>query len=411
MHGRKANNPAVNNMPGLFGKALAATPFYSDYAVVDDDPRLDGLNQLTISMWVYRNNSRELNTSDQGGLFGKRIGFNDQHSYAAYLETDGSIHVDIDSANDRFATVGKLPILKWTHVVITYDGNEANASQRVKVYFDGALDTTASESSTSIPNYSSNLTIGALNADYFLWNGLIDEFALWNKTLSTTEVSDLYHRGAGKVSFQLRTCANSDCSDRVSNAGWVGSDGSQTSTFTEELNTTGNAADIDLTSIASLATWLSTENKRYIQYKFAVETLNTAIVPEVSRVQIGSQLYDTLTPSIESSSTIGIPFASLSNFTEVLGTDGCSGGVTYQLATLTSGWKYWNGTSWASATLSTHSNAANIINANISSFSNDFGPSTAGTNNTLLVKLLLNSNGSTACAVDTISIGGLHYSN
>ncbi|PIN99612.1 hypothetical protein COT72_05680, partial [archaeon CG10_big_fil_rev_8_21_14_0_10_43_11] len=44
------------------------------------------------------------------------------------------------------------------------------------------------------------------------WNGLIDEFALWNRTLNNTEIRDVYERGALRLDVSVRSCDDVFCS-------------------------------------------------------------------------------------------------------------------------------------------------------------------------------------------------------
>ncbi|MEK6919264.1 MAG: LamG domain-containing protein, partial [Nanoarchaeota archaeon] len=78
-----------------------------------------------------------------------------------------------------------LPINKWTHVALTYD----KAIDTMVVYVNGA-------------SIGSNTSLGAvplptgvrIGNDVFdsLWNGSIDEFSVWNRSLSAGEISNLY---------------------------------------------------------------------------------------------------------------------------------------------------------------------------------------------------------------------------
>jgi len=91
----------------------------------------------------------------------------------------------------------------WQHIVITRKTGTAS-----KIYFNGSL--SASNTSLVNPVYSSgNMrpSIGAQSygplfsnlVQYYAGNGTkIDELNIWNKELSSTEITDLYNAGTGK---------------------------------------------------------------------------------------------------------------------------------------------------------------------------------------------------------------------
>lgn len=85
---------------------------------------------------------------------------------------------------------GPLPAGEWNHVVMTYTANTA------KVYINGNLINT--HNAPYILNVSTSpLTVGADGAGLWRYSGLIDEVALWNRTLSAQDVTDLYNGGNG----------------------------------------------------------------------------------------------------------------------------------------------------------------------------------------------------------------------
>jgi gliding motility-associated-like protein len=73
----------------------------------------------------------------------------------------------------------------WTHLVYTNDGSNA------KFYRDGQL--VATLASSGNPTLASNLAIGRMNhASWDAFNGKIDDFIVYNRALSSNEVSQLF---------------------------------------------------------------------------------------------------------------------------------------------------------------------------------------------------------------------------
>ena len=46
---------------------------------------------------------------------------------------------------------------------------------------------------------------------YGEWDGLIDEVAVWNRSLSADEILDIYKRGALKLNISARSCNDAIC--------------------------------------------------------------------------------------------------------------------------------------------------------------------------------------------------------
>ncbi len=75
----------------------------------------------------------------------------------------------------------------WNHVVLTYDGSTA------KVYINGSLEDSFTPPVFSWPNDTANLILGE---DI---RGSVDEAIMWNRTLSASEVTQVYESNLKKV--------------------------------------------------------------------------------------------------------------------------------------------------------------------------------------------------------------------
>jgi|GEM_PF-6506646 len=192
--GQLTNSSGDNSwVSGQSGNALKLDGV-DDYVLIPDDSSLDGVNKMSIEFWVYPTN---LDWSSRG-IISKREG-NDNQAYSLYFNTFwwiNKLYIAIDSNNDRFSAAMNFENNRWYYVVVTYDG-VASESERVKVYIDGELDTTAYESSSSIPNYNSNLYLGVLDDDYnSTLGGKLDEVKIHNRVLTSTEVQNNFSGGS-----------------------------------------------------------------------------------------------------------------------------------------------------------------------------------------------------------------------
>jgi len=123
-----------------------------------------------------------------------------------YLETSST------GSNELLSYCSWTPSTStWYHVVVTYDGG-ASAGSRVKLYIDGVSQTMAADNApSSVFNSNQSFNIGN-NGTNRQFDGLIDMVGVWNVTLTSTEVTELYNAGNGvqypfTAAFQPRPVA------------------------------------------------------------------------------------------------------------------------------------------------------------------------------------------------------------
>lgn len=306
---------------------------------------------------------------------------------------------------------------RWHHVVYTDDNGSG------KLYIDGVQD--ASNFTYTRPTLTiTNVNIGANNSTGY-FKGWLDEFAMWDRVLTASEVIKLYRRGANRIKYQIRTCTQNNCSDQeaLTTKGWLGPDGTNATYFSELYNTTNNTLtaavsteSLSLNFSQFSASGLSVPNSRYIQYRAILESQDqnslcnygsgaTNCSPEISSVVFQPPHFDINRPSVTNVASIGSLFQLLNEngFIETLGSNGCNG-VRYTLSSNGTQFYYYDGSAWvlSSDTYATASSAS-VIATNLSSL-----PAVMGVG-TLQVKTFLNSDGVTACEVSNIRIQGLKF--
>jgi hypothetical protein len=163
----------------------------------------------------------------------------------------------------------------WHHIVATYDGSVYT------LYVDGV--NSGSKAMTTNLAYSATPTIGyggGLYASMQYFNGSMDEFAIWSRALASSEVNQLYRRGANRIQYQVRTCPDSSCS---TNPSWLGPDNSNQTYFSELNNNLLPADGSDKTTsdgvqktapamnFASFGP-LAVPANRYFQYRAIMES-------------------------------------------------------------------------------------------------------------------------------------------
>jgi len=150
---------------------------------IADRATLDGTAAFTLSFWF------KANAFNAAGLVSKRVNFSDNNSFSTFLGEDGKLNVDIDSNNDRFTSAAVFNRGAWYHIALVFDGSQPVAS-RAKLYVNGSLNTTADETSATVPNYNSPLNVGILHAGATtLFDGQIDDVRFYRRALDAAEVA------------------------------------------------------------------------------------------------------------------------------------------------------------------------------------------------------------------------------
>jgi hypothetical protein len=154
--------------------------------LVNDSPTLRPTTALSVAAWIY---PTAIDGQQAYGVIAKRIAYGDNSTFTLFLFTDKKLFVDIDGENDRFSSNTVFAANTWYHVAVIFDGTLPQA-QRVRIYVNGTLDITASETSSSIGQYTAPLQVGTLpgSTGYY---GTIDEVGVWNRALSDGEIAQL----------------------------------------------------------------------------------------------------------------------------------------------------------------------------------------------------------------------------
>jgi RHS repeat-associated protein len=190
------NNSSVSFVPGKIGNAAEFTKSPAKSLSIGSTLGIDG-GAISVSLWVKPNS---LPSGSEDILFSQ---FNNSSKvgYMLQLQDSGGTQkirwrrVRWDSAENVAEYATTLSTSVFTHLVATYDG--AN----LKLYINGTQQGsttgsgsggTASTSRTAIGAHFDSLGYGNPNAD-------IDELGIWNRALSSTEISDLYNGGQGQT--------------------------------------------------------------------------------------------------------------------------------------------------------------------------------------------------------------------
>lgn len=108
----------------------------------------------------------------------------------------GRVTFNVSVGYDNFGTPELYNDGAWHHVVATFDG----VAGEMKIYVDGALRATKSSGvPASVPSVGGALWVGGGDngGGVFPLYGAVDALGLWDRVLTTQEISDLWNGGAG----------------------------------------------------------------------------------------------------------------------------------------------------------------------------------------------------------------------
>ncbi len=152
---------------------------------------LNPTTALTIHAWVYPSNAGNSNAgiANKGPFNGSQGSFS--LGLAEVLGAQGLIFwIDYPSGQLTAPTLNRG---EWSHVVATYDGST------MKLYTNGILKNSASYTG-NITSANTPYILGAYYGSSNVFNGQVDEIAIWNTSLSATEIQTIYSRQYAKYS-------------------------------------------------------------------------------------------------------------------------------------------------------------------------------------------------------------------
>jgi len=174
------NCPTFTNS---FGKYFGAFDFdgINDKFQIPDSNSLDLTTEGALEVWINLSSS----ATDWIPIFSKGDGLDAQDPYALWI--DPSKRFALSIGDDFYYSVISVPTDEFHHILTQWN------SSTVNLYFDGVLDkTTPLLSTPSINNRV--LVIGINTVQNYKFTGTIDELAIYNRTLTLTEIQEHYNR-------------------------------------------------------------------------------------------------------------------------------------------------------------------------------------------------------------------------
>jgi len=192
-----ATSLSYNSTAGKQGNGVIFNSGSDLMNVSDIHYNWSGIN-WSISLWANQN------ATQQGGFFSTRInktvggGYITLGTYTGYLQVetdDGTILNSSIFINDS----------AWRYYSLTYNEITNNLS----LYINGVLNTSTT-SEIKFGNQSNSVFLGTWGADLTTQSflGFMDEFGMWNKTLTQDEITTIYNSGTGLNYSDIFTTGN-----------------------------------------------------------------------------------------------------------------------------------------------------------------------------------------------------------
>jgi hypothetical protein len=194
------------NAVGKYEKALDFAGSTGRISFIPNSSFANG-SAVTIETWIkWRGESGEnfnLQNIVTAGNFRKALRvtepdhFNGGSQLLSYFTIGG---VDIDLYSTK-----KIPVGVWIHVATTYNGSA------LAIYINGRLENFTSASGSLVSN-NDNVYIGAESGTVSNFDGVIDDVAVYNRSLSSDEILARYERGISSLNLSIRSCNDPSCS-------------------------------------------------------------------------------------------------------------------------------------------------------------------------------------------------------
>ena len=184
----------------------ASSDYINTGAYLGDLISLSAPTSYTVSAWIK--------TTDNGGLTRGVVSSANYSNGLNFNVFQGEVSFGVSTgAALATTTTANINDGNWHHVVGTYDSQGDASGNTLYLYVDGIqkASNTGNRGIYAFTNYP--LFIGAKGAGsspYSTWNGQIDEVAIWNTALTSTQIQSIYDAKGTNLTKDLTTVSGSN---------------------------------------------------------------------------------------------------------------------------------------------------------------------------------------------------------
>lgn len=181
--------PEISQSQMYWNKAGTFSGNSTSYVRVPNSASINITSSFTFEAWInpILSGAASKGIISKGGTLGTSL------RYGLRLSVQGRVIVLTNGAQ-RLITKASTVIQDstWTHVCATYN----NSTNTFSIYLNGILDTSAVVAGSAPTSNSDSLFIG-ISGSSTPFNGQLDEVRIWNRDLSSGEVSQFYRTSLG----------------------------------------------------------------------------------------------------------------------------------------------------------------------------------------------------------------------
>ena len=195
--GTITNMTSANSVAGKIGQGLRFEG--TNRVIVNDSASLDVTGTITLSAWIYKTAhpaagnfhtivSKGTNSSAESNYELMTYGISNTEKLVFYYSNQGGKSIRGNTP---------LNLNTWYHVVAVYN----DTANTINLYVNGVLETgtisSGNPETNSIVANNQKLSLGARDGSQnMVSGGTLDDLRIYNRALSTSEVTDLYNLGA-----------------------------------------------------------------------------------------------------------------------------------------------------------------------------------------------------------------------
>ncbi len=156
---------------------------------VEHNSKLDLVKSMTISIWVKQSKRGQQALITRGDGEGSNRKFAANAEYFLSVNSAGKIRYKHNGVSGTYSDEA-IPLNTWTHVVVTRD----YTNKQVKIYINGALDSTYTYSTNPVSSNSEKLLVGKCSgcSGTSEFKGRLDEIKIYNNSLSNSRIVELF---------------------------------------------------------------------------------------------------------------------------------------------------------------------------------------------------------------------------